>query len=541
MAGSGVHGQSLIESLRARRFGLAHRPNRATLRGIASLAQQVGRGGSLQATNAAMLTAADSRLEELRGQIEGRQALLGERRSEQQTHYQSQLTALLAMDADSSPTERGEAVQALQQAARQLFATADFDPDDYVAAELAFANEIPLYGDDERLRALATALGDVYALRESRLQASEWEQAVVALAELQAEHGRWSRYADDMARFGTTEWEQTNNRLAAMRRQWRATIQSDYGRQMAQWDAAHRRLRQQRADWFQSAAEQVIRGGVVRLEQDMGLPSEQSGYRSDPIVALGALSLPALQFPDAPIMDANDASVASLMAGQNFGRLMDALQLLSPGDQPLLQRAFAPPPAHSIDLLAENGESLDALMENIDARIALLTALRLRDSVDMLRERIASEVDTANDAADKQIDDLLIDAGYKRAAESYSRRTIIDRTLLGGDEYERNRIGAYRVFRPPVMDVGVDLSVGALADRPVFQIKAEIGRAGEALRNYSRLLFGDEEGEVSFAGISENFKRRFMQEVERFRSMGSDQKLDGLFAAAPRLCADHAP
>ena len=151
-----------------------------------------------------------------------------------------------------------------------------------------------------------------------------------------------------------------------------------------------------------------------------------------------------------------------------------------------------------------------------------------------IEDRILENIESANRSTDKSLADLLEGKGYRKKGSIFSRKAVIDMTLLGGIEEEVHEIEAYKNFSAPSFDYGADLSRNSLAAMSSMEIELQVQKAAANLKRYSGLIFGSRISKEAsgWKGFDEEFKS-FLQAAEMsFASSGQASKykdIKGLF------------
>ncbi len=151
----------------------------------------------------------------------------------------------------------------------------------------------------------------------------------------------------------------------------------------------------------------------------------------------------------------------------------------------------------------------DSFIEETDKRQAYLEALKLASDVDAFENQLLCNIETANKKVDKKITNLLEGKGYVRNGSFFKRKIMIDETLLGGIEYENQKIEGYRWFTAPSLDLGVDLSPYSIKTISLEELKKMVEKAETAVDRYSQVVFGKSDSKTA-AGW-ENFSQTMLE------------------------------
>ena len=160
--------------------------------------------------------------------------------------------------------------------------------------------------------------------------------------------------------------------------------------------------------------------------------------------------------------------------------------------------------------LEQNNQSMpDSFIEETDKRQAYLEALKIASEVDAFENQLLCNIETANKKVDKKISNLLEGKGYIRNGSFFKRKIMIDETLLGGIEYENQKIEGYRWFTAPSLDLGVDLSPYSIKTVGLEELEKMVEKAETAVDRYSQVVFGKSDSKVA-AGW-ENFSQVMLE------------------------------
>ena len=186
--------------------------------------------------------------------------------------------------------------------------------------------------------------------------------------------------------------------------------------------------------------------------------------------------------------------------------------------------------------LAQGNLSMpDNIIEETEKRQVYTEALKIASEVDAFENQLLCNIETANKKADKKITDLLEGKGYVRNGSFFKRKIIIDETLLGGLEYENQKIEGYRWFNASSIDLGVDLSPYSIKAISLEELMKRVEQAETAVDRYAQVVFGKSDSKT--ASSWENFSQVMLEclrQSERDFSVSAQYNdysdLKGLFA-----------
>ena len=186
---------------------------------------------------------------------------------------------------------------------------------------------------------------------------------------------------------------------------------------------------------------------------------------------------------DQTVRDATDGVILSAII-REAGRMADRA-----GDRPIVAAYL--PQVRSTRRSRRSARALTEEMgEEIQQRAMRIMALQMGEQI---REGIAGAtegIEEANRGIAGNIADTFEREGYRLSGREWSRRIIIDETVLGGIERETQRVEDYRDFTAPVFAPQVDLSEESLDGMSSRGIQTMIGAAYEEMERYQILIFG---------------------------------------------------
>lgn len=487
----------------------------------AGLAEAQDRPADHFAFLAATAAAARGHLENARDQLAARVAALAGEHAQRAARYGECLQACLA--ADSAARAGSEAEAALQTAARALFLNPSFSLGDYREHELVTAAQMPVYtlaGQAARLEEMGGALLGLMHERLGLLRDQECQALLMEMRVARERRLAWERGIEALLGQGLREWRRVAAELEQSRRAGYGQCQQEYEASSRLWQARHLLLQANRERWLQDSAASAVKTGAAALAREMGLSLQRLSAEAQD-VTIPDLTVPAVSMEEVVRRLAGGAALGQLLGrarelGATAGGLAPLLSISLPALQGTAVRS-----ASAAALAARTGQE-------VQRRVALLTALQMRGSVEEARAAIAENIRRANRSVERDLTHRLQAAGYRRAGEEYSRRAIIDQTLFGGEEWERQAVPAYRWFQTPAVDAGVDLSREALEALSAEAVTARMLEARASLSRYLRLVFGrsaEERKDWDWEGIAAEFRASFEAQATAFASSAGYDRL----------------
>lgn len=489
-------------------------------------ARAAGGVGDTQRVDAllvALRSAVDAQLQIADAAVVQRVKALDNRRTEMLRRY--------AAVADGKAVSTDE----LQELTEALFAPEAYSPEAYRRnwLDLAFtARAFTRSGMRDRL--VLTAAG-LFELQQSLLEGwfkSEQQRLALEYDELALRRADWEEVMAELHRVGREEWRRAVGDLSEMRSEWRDSYRDEYSAMDLLWQQKHGLLVQSRRQWIQHAATAGAQTGSQVLARQLGIESGALRARVDSVVipeltlqtpwktvdnVLQNTRLPEL-LRQASAVDAHSRSVGTIIAARI-------------------------PPLHSATAVRRSAESAAELItEAVYSSAAEVAALQMSRQIDELRTHIERSVATANRTTRKRFADMLEAAGYTARGNEFRRRVVVDRSLLGGEKRQAQRISGYRDFEAPAFDTGVDLRASRLQGLSGTAIQTTVAEAVENLNHYLQLLFGSAVVPVEAGSLDGAFLAIVQQESQRFSASAqysTHSAMQGLFAYhvgyAPRM------
>jgi hypothetical protein len=428
---------------------------------------------------------------------------------------------------DGGGENDGEEIQNLLET---LYLNPSFTWEDHHEYELAALEEIESKtragrGDKARLHGQG-----IVAYLENRLEAvknGEQERLLGELRELRKERGEWENRMKALFQTGTEEWKGASARLYGMRKRWQEEFQEEYQEAAGLWEGKHALLIQNRDQWVQECAWKAVEAGTEGIAQKFALDTDRlvSEVERIRIPDLGGKVQDVSQI----VYQALDGRVMDKLLSQ-AGRMVNQAQLVKP-----LVAAYLPRVWDETGALRQAETFAQGIGEEIFRKAALVTALEMGKAVEETQKQVKERIAEANQGVEKNVTDTLRGAGYQQNGKVFIRKAIIDETLFGGIERERQEIEGYRSFQAPRFETSVQIDRAHLEGKSGDYIQAMVLRAQTEWSRYLELIFGrnsgtgDSESSWSWDGV-ESLKDKFCTAEQAFKaSAGDGNHSDGLF------------
>ena len=424
------------------------------------------------------------RLTVTEGQIRTRVAQLATAQNHHQTAY---LQALGAYRAGTTTRDQFDAAVAAR------FSDPAYDAVDHHARRLdaaraaRAAGSATIAGETAVLQAVVqAALGA--AAHSDRAHANHVAGRYAAEQEaLQRSIDRWGQETRSLLVQATTEWNRSYTRLEGQRLRWRQETEERYAHHAQLWDLRHAQLVASRETWLEDSTRSAMVAGsqAIAVQWDLEATALIADAESAIIPSFGVAT------PDLAAL-VNQATASSTLETliARAGTLQSRAR-----DTNVVVAAYLPT-VNTRAAQARVANTLSAdLFDRVTERAASLAAIQAREQFAQQLEAVADGVADANDNVAVNLETQMLGAGYQRQGGTWQRRSIIDSSLFGGNEYETQTVAAYRAYTAPRFVPQVDLSQENLTGLSGEAIFTLVGRAQEEMMRYQVLIFGRSENQ----------------------------------------------
>jgi hypothetical protein len=425
----------------------------------------------------------------------------------------------------------------LAEAVNDLYSNPAFSRDALREAELHYARLIQPLTLEGEYRKLSAIAGSVYGLMEHRLHLlRDRAQTELQLQFRQIHDQRllWETKVGEMLAAGLQQWSNGAKRINDNRDRWLTAFTDEYEEKQRIWDGRYELFCRNRGEWVEQSTENALHAAGQSVAQTLDLDADRL--------------IGEIQTITIPEMVARGPELTTLLENSFPGpelteHLRDALSLdlcsyfrpFSPAlDLPAIQAAA------TADRLAS--QLADRIGKEIYSRISLATALQMRVYIEGAEDAILDRIAEANRTLADNLFDLMRSSGYRKSGSLFSRSSVIDNTLFGGLEEEKQTVRGYRYFVAPAFDAGVDLSRASLEGRSGDYIEQLVQRGQENLNKYMELIFGrpkEVRATWDWQGIADRFKDTFIAQTASFRASGGFNRKNGNFQDVDGLFPFH--
>ena len=298
---------------------------------------------------------------------------------------------------------------------------------------------------------------------------------------------------------GLCEWKNSFADLAGKRKSWREDFRKESELKEKLWRDKYSILKENRGRWIDESVNSLKRGEMRRLALEIGINADRLLAESEMIIIPDIKNAPSLENIVEEVTSSQKLSTLITAAGYYSSRKESDNIILS---------SYLP----ETESFGWSGTSLESFASNLSGevrkRAALLQALQLAETVNEVEDGISENIESANRSTDKFLSDLLEGKGYRKRGNIFSRKAVIDMTLLGGIEEELHEIESYNYFTAPGFETGVDLSRSSLSSMSGREIELKVQKAVADLKRYSDLIFGRKTSKDAseWKGFDEEFK-----------------------------------
>ncbi len=379
-----------------------------------------------------------------------------------------------------------------------------------------------------RERSLRYASVDLLKLFSSSVDISTASNDMVmrnSYLELLDKRGEWEERIAELYETGAVEWSSGFDNLIGKRKRWQEEFRKEALQKEELWNDKYNLLSENKQRWVSESTAAVSRGESLRLARETGIRAEKMIAETEsiiipdikPEVSLGSI---VERVTDQSLLSSLIESARYYSENRDSSETIIASYLPSIG-------SFSPESA-SLDSYAES------LTGEIKKRSALLKALKMAKTVEEVEDGIIENINLANKSTEKSISDTLEGKGYRRSGDLFTRKAVIDISLLGGIEEELHEIKGYKYFKAPDFETGVDLSKKSLEGISSGEIEMKVDKAVKNLERYSDLIFGGKTSKdtTNWKGFDDDFRSYTEKMEERFASSkqyGKYKDTKGLF------------
>ncbi len=337
---------------------------------------------------------------------------------------------------------------------------------------------------------------------------------------------KWQERMSELHRCGISEWNRSFDTIREQRKKWQEEYSLEALRMEELWNDKYSFLVSGREEWINDFSCSAAKGTGESL-------ARKSGIRADELIS-------AAEFTFVPAVNTNNVDLDGIVEEVTDSVLLSSLaesaryHTQGIGNDKTFIASYLPDVCTFSGSAAALENYQKKITEDIRKRGALLTGMKTAKVITEIEDSIRENIETANIKSTKQLSDTLEGKAYKRKGNIFSRSAIIDISLLGGIENERQEIEGYRYFAAPDFDIGVDLDRDSLAMSGACEIELKIDKAVKNLSRYSELIFGKtDSGEAEkWSGFDEDFLEYTKRLEGKYKTSGRYEEyrnISGLF------------
>ncbi len=364
---------------------------------------------------------------------------------------------------------------------------------------------------------------ELFLLRADRERRAFADEESRREAELQRRHARWEVSLRTVENEGRGYWDSAEEATECATEEWERNFRRGYETSERLWNRRHGELsRQGRRVLFEESSDS-LRDNRIRALRSAGARMSFL-LSSSPTPSLSSRPEPPRPDAETRAVLENDAKLETLLPREEAGGALEAATGFS----------------HYHSAMEEAYRSylgdLPRLYEKIRTgrERAELTVMvdGLQEALEKETKMLEESLRRANESVVRGIDTSLCGAGYRKGAEHYSRRAIVD-VRYSGREIERQRVKGYSYYREPELQWNERLERMLVENGSYEEAEDEYERALAEISGRRALLFGEYEGDGSslFSRVSEKTAERFASVRGAYRAAEGDEqrKREGLF------------
>ena len=427
----------------------------------------------------------------------------------------------------------------LENLLESLYQNPSFTWEDHFAYRLEMAKTLPAStrkGWAHKLNALAEGAVAMFRGRMETIQEQERQKALGELSLLKEKQQQWEAQMQTLFQTGTNRWKEQAVRLYGMRKRWQEEYAAEFEERRRLWEGKYELLVRNRQTWVERISREAVTAGSEGMSRQFGLERDRLLSELDQ-VRIPDLSFERYGTPQETLR----RIVQDAFGGQGMDAVLAQASWLTGriGKEKPILTVFLPGLRDTSETLKQAERFAEGIGEEIYRKASLVAALQMGKVVEEAQSDVKGKILEANQGVEKSVIETLRGAGYKQDGKLFVRRAVIDETLLGGIEREKQEIEGYRYFQAPSFRPGVDLSRSALEGRNGDYIQAMVMVAQRELSRYLELVFGrNKDADWTWEGV-ETLKEIYLQAEQAYRnssgygrrgpSGASLNQADGLF------------
>ena len=399
--------------------------------------------------------------------------------------YRTLLEQVRTGSIDGS-SARGE----LENLLETLYRNPSFTWDDHYAFSLELAETLETSTRAGLASKLDVLAGRAVAMFQGRMQTIQEQERLNAQGEFslfKEKERMWESQMETLFQTGTHQWKEQAVRLYGMRKRWQETYTAAFEERKNLWEGKYALLVQNKKEWIQNLCREAVTAGSEGMGRQFGLEQERL------LSELDQVRIPELTFETyGTPQNTLRRIVQDAFGGQGMDAVLERAGWITGriGKEKPILTAFLPRLRDTSETLRQAERFAEGIGQEIYRKASLVAALNMGKVVEDAQADVKEKILEANQGVEKSVQETLRGAGYKQDGKLFVRRAVIDETLLGGIEREKQEIEGYRYFQAPSFQLGVDLSRGALEGRSGDYIQAMVRIAQQELARYVELVFG---------------------------------------------------
>lgn len=338
---------------------------------------------------------------------------------------------------------------------------------------LSFVNGLECYGHGGNIASVMELTGSLlislHGQKGEEYLDSEADKAEWAALLLSEDCRYWTENMLKLRQMGLEDWDANYHRLVRERTVWEEKLASEIAEKEKIWDLKGELLEEKMREWLTEAALLEAEKENAETARELGLNAFALRTSADELI------VPMIDFSPEIVTEGDSLDrLLSLAleynrAAVNRGEITEIY--------PLLPAVFR---TTEIDM-ADTGD----FFEEVKRQSTYLAVLQMKGEISEMYRQIILNVEENNMEADKAITDVLEGRGYRLDGNVFSRKIMIDETILGGIEYEVQEIERYRWFSAESFDIEKELSSFFLHDESAMMLRHILGKVRNELDSYA--------------------------------------------------------
>ena len=310
----------------------------------------------------------------------------------------------------------------------------------------------------------------------------EWDQSVQDLGDRRQS---WYAQVGLVRAKAASSWEASQQKLVRIWEEWRQGFGQEYTQKSEAWRMAYLNMGERKLEWVQEVQQKGSQAGNEAILSEVGSSADDSS-RSASTMMIGQMSF-----------DGKEVSlrVEGLLGEVGSAQALTALRRMNAGIA--IGETVAVASGHlGVDtsgarIAVEVKRFIQSSRSELSALAARGIADEAQESVQEAKKALAEGVKKANEGFESSMDEVFVSESYTKSGGEYRRETIVRSTLFDYAKTETERVGTYRWYAMPALQLKVDLSEGRLNGLGAEAVMDLVGVAQQEVASAQKKIFGD--------------------------------------------------